>query len=34
VEWRAAGFAFILIGPLAAEAARAAAESAAAQAIR
>ncbi|CAN2534870.1 hypothetical+protein [Methylocapsa aurea] len=34
VEWRAAGFAFILIGPLAAEVARAAAESAAAQAIR
>ena len=34
VEWRAAGFAFILIGPLAAETAQAAAESAAAQAIR
>lgn len=34
VEWRAAGFAFVLIGPLAAEVARAASESAAAQAIR
>jgi anti-sigma factor RsiW len=34
VEWRAAGFAFILIGPLTAETARAAAESAAAQASR
>ena len=34
VEWRAAGFAFILIGQLAADTARAAAESAAAQASR